>query len=109
MKTTRSNTDRWGFPLVAGQRVIGEGSPAHRRMMNGLALLLATRKPNQTFTIAEISKATGFERTRIAQITRSALRKLRQRLSPDVRDAFTDLLSHDRIKGISTPPKNAQY
>jgi hypothetical protein len=94
MKTTRTSikTDRWGFPLVVGQRVIGEGSPSHRRMMNGLALLLATRGPDQTFTTREIAKATGFDHEHISNITRQALRKLRRLLPPDARAAFMDHL-----------------
>lgn len=101
--------DRWGYAIEPGSPVIGEGSPAQRRLLDGMARLLASRGPGQVFSTREIARATGFSPKYIQNTERSALRKMRARLPVEVRDSFDELLAAGRIKALPKPAHHVQY
>jgi len=57
-----------------------ERSEKLKRLDATLAMMLATRKPEATFTMEEIAELAGVEFTMIKRIERAALKKIKKKL-----------------------------
>lgn len=67
---------------------------------NQLRQLCDTRDRHQVFSEREIARFCGCDHETIRKIGRRALKKLRLRLPPEVRDEFAAFLAKDRKAGI---------
>jgi DNA-directed RNA polymerase sigma subunit (sigma70/sigma32) len=68
----------------------------NEQMLVALRKLCAQPRHGIPLSTRQIARATGFDKEHILNIERSALRKMRNRLPPDVKDAFNELLARDR-------------
>jgi len=103
--------DRWGFPIRS--RIVTypaktlpkldprftEASPKRRALVARLQTMCRNRAEGQTFSNREIARFCGVSPEYIRKIGRSGLRKLRDRLPGEVREAFAQLLAIDRTSG----------
>lgn len=72
-------------------------------MLEVLRKLCARPRHGVPMSSYAIGKACDFDHQAILLIERSALRKMRKLLPPEVRAAFDELMSRDRVAGV---PKN---
>ena len=75
-------------------------------MLAALQKLCRSRNEGQTFSDREIARACGVDHEHIRKIGRAGLRKLRNRLPPEVRDDFEALLSRARVTALPKTNRN---
>lgn len=69
----------------------------NEQMLVALRRLCAEPRHGIPLSTRQIARACGFDKEHILNIERSALRKMRLRLPPDVREAFNELIARHRI------------
>ena len=85
------------------------GKAANARLLDVLRALCRTRQRGQVFSTRALARATGFSPKYIQNTERSALRKMRNRLPPDVRAEFDSLISKFRSRASSRETQAPSY
>lgn len=76
----------------------------NEQMLEVLRRLCAKRRNGVPMSSREIARACGYDHQHILNLERSALRKMRLRLPPDVRESFDELIARHRT--TATPKSN---
>lgn len=106
--------DRWGFPLppaalakIAASQPLPRYAGMRSKFLLGLRRLCGERTEGQTFSNRQIARECGVSSEIVRRTVRSGLRKLRNRLPPEVRSEFEAMLAAERTVGkpVERKPK----